>query len=240
MAETEEIAGGAGHFGAFMRRHSRTLQSVGVLLFLSTFIVRDVLREGVKDFLGNLNSARSTFAVRGDLGRIREQIEQLIKDKDQRQQREPEAFSEARTLGDLSMLEQSTYAVINSADTLCNLAKAMSDAGDRERACAMVESSTAFARRLSKARDDVGRLRGADVSAQRSALCEKLANEYYGVANSVDFGGQPIIERAGKEQEENEGRYRLLSVVYYGLFMIGLTLGAVGTFFGIKGVGVGA
>jgi hypothetical protein len=40
---------------------------VGVGIVLATFVVKDAVREDLKDFVDDLDSASGVFAIRGDL-----------------------------------------------------------------------------------------------------------------------------------------------------------------------------
>jgi hypothetical protein len=231
LQKTSDAPDGAG-LGGWLRKHSRTLQSLGILTVLLTFIVRDVLREPVKDSTGSLSAARSVFAVRNDLAEIKEQLEGITGQPTERTSGSEKAV-EAKVRADMVLLSESVYVTKASAESLCNLTKTMSNSADQKTACDLIESSKTLAKDIAEGRATIETLRGAD---ERVAFYGRLADRSYKVALAVSMFGLSFIEHADKEQEEKEGKYRFLTYVYYGLFGIGLALGAVGTLFGIKGL----
>jgi hypothetical protein len=51
----------------FLREHNRVLALIGAAIAFGTFVIKDGLRENLKDLVGSLENARSVFAIRNDM-----------------------------------------------------------------------------------------------------------------------------------------------------------------------------
>ena len=58
------------HFRAYLHAHSRVLTFAGALIVFTTFIVKEGLRERVKDLSDSIEDAETVFALRSDTGEV--------------------------------------------------------------------------------------------------------------------------------------------------------------------------
>jgi hypothetical protein len=230
-----------GRIGDFLRRHSRTVQSIGVLIVFATFFVKDVLREREKEFGDNLAAAQRQFAVRANLSEITAHIDTILQTLDMSHQAQPNALSEKELRLAIQTLLHSALGAKVSAENLCELAKAVSGEQDRAAQCHNVETTGVFITKLSAAGDNLGGFAGKSNGQARLEFLNLLRNEFYSIALNVDadFGGAALLQHANHQKEVNERRRGFLNTIYYTLFITGIALGALGTYYGIKGIGGG-
>jgi hypothetical protein len=63
---------------SFFRKHSRFLSFVGALIVFATYIIKEGVREDLKDLISSIATAESTFKVRADNGSIQNQLKSLL------------------------------------------------------------------------------------------------------------------------------------------------------------------
>jgi hypothetical protein len=65
--ESDKSKANTRRFGSSrLHRHNRLLTFVGALIVFTTFVVKEGLRERLKDFVDSVGAAESTFMIRGD------------------------------------------------------------------------------------------------------------------------------------------------------------------------------
>jgi hypothetical protein len=68
---------GVSTFRMLLRRHAQVLTFVGALVVFATFIVREEVRENLKDLIASIDSAQSVFSTRRDVAVIADELDVL-------------------------------------------------------------------------------------------------------------------------------------------------------------------
>lgn len=55
---------------AFFRRHGKWVSFVGAIIVFLTFVVKEGVRENLKELIASISSAEDTFATRGDTAKV--------------------------------------------------------------------------------------------------------------------------------------------------------------------------
>ena len=66
----------------FLRKHQRLISFIGASIVFATFIVREVVREHLKDLADSLDQAENLFAIRGQLYSTNQRLRQIAHQQD--------------------------------------------------------------------------------------------------------------------------------------------------------------
>jgi hypothetical protein len=62
---------------SFFKRHGKWVSFIGALIVFSTFVVKDAIRENLKNLVDSLASAENNFAIREDSALLSTEIAQI-------------------------------------------------------------------------------------------------------------------------------------------------------------------
>ena len=63
--------------GGFLRKHHRSVTLIGAIIVFVTFIVKEALRDHLKDLVDSIENARSVFLIRDGEDALRSQLESI-------------------------------------------------------------------------------------------------------------------------------------------------------------------
>jgi hypothetical protein len=66
----------------FFRRHERLISFIGASIVLATFILREIVRDHLKDLADSLDQAQSVFSIRGQLDETNLRLRLLLSHAD--------------------------------------------------------------------------------------------------------------------------------------------------------------
>ena len=218
-----------GRLKRFARRHDRLISFIGASVVLITFIVKDEIRQDLKDLVDSIDQAENVFMIRSDSRDLGEQVEHLqhdLRDKG----------TKWRGLASSDWYYRSVTAELDSAVHL--LAKTPhGDEFDEEALGLWSKRSEYMSSSLTPiaplSEDPIVRDKAAEARARK--LKEKLWEDVYLLDTKTRGFGARVVDMARKVEVREEGRYRVVKGVSYVLYLIGWGLGLLGTMFGAEG-----
>jgi hypothetical protein len=229
---------------------------VGVGIVLATFVVKDAVREDLKDFVDDLDSASGVFAIRGDFNMIAFQLRVIEQKVDHVEQLTANPTKDPFTLLAVNQQAMIIREWLDAAEiTIDNVARLS------ERLSA--ERTEFYARSLATIRGQVKvarvAFRAAGVVAATAAsrgnpdgtpaLLDRTEifrantdaqNKTTTLVNATETISKAIREEAEALKLQKEQRYKTLTIVSYVLFGIGWILALIGRLIGdesISGIG---
>jgi hypothetical protein len=70
----KKLKAGGGSLKAILRKHSQLVTFFGAFIVFATFMVREEIRESLKDLVSSVETAQTVFASRRDTSTIAEQL----------------------------------------------------------------------------------------------------------------------------------------------------------------------
>jgi hypothetical protein len=213
----------------FLQGHRRLLLFVGASITLVTFVVKDEIRQDLKDLADSIDSAENVFMIRSDSRDIMEQImwvQQLIKEQGPRRSvLPPIAYFRSLSAG------------LNSSVHL--LAKVPHGEELDERAAVILLKRNKWMDQslppLSPiAERPIPRDSAADAAEESRAL--ESWKEVFFLNGEVQQFGVEVLELAHKVEAQQEHRYRVSKYVSYFLYPLGWLIGLLGTLVGVEGL----
>lgn len=218
-----------GRLRRFARRHDRLISFIAASVVLITFIVKDEIRQDLKDLVDSIDQAENVFMIRSDSRDLGEQVEYLQQDLGDK-------GTKWRRLASSDRYYRSVTAELDSALHL--LAKVPHDeVFDREAS----DLSTKLSKWMSNSLTRVAPLpegptvRDEAAEARTRKLKEKLSADAYLLDTQTRGFGARVVDMARKVEVREERRYRVTKYVSYLVYLIGWVLGLFGTMFGAEG-----
>ena len=227
---------------SFFGRHSRMLSFVGALIVFATFIVKEGIKEKLKEDLDAISNAETVYAIREDNTRIsgsRITVEwRQIKDNSLGPASDPSGQAD-RNEQKADLLDETDDALNSSFSNLFILEKAAREFDARDIPNLKDEHDM-----QDKLKDDYdGMLAGGmtdDHYLEPSPKDEHDLDDFVKFEDNSEFNltrndliGTHIQELIEDKRERNERYYSIASILSYVFYVIGWTLGLCGRLFGV-------
>jgi hypothetical protein len=233
---------------AFLRRHERLLVLAGTLITLMTFLVRDVLRENLRDIVASIDSAESTFLLRGATREISDQLATLSEsvnaiEKQQRAARKrlsSDVLDKLRETDDQlhrheAALRQKENSFVVSLDSFGRLIEKLPDDPDRDK---QWQTFNKFWSELESSELEFNSALVNDRKTDEDPLHHALR-----VEGDVDLNQMKLGLLAAKTLDDAEAikksRERWLNVcncAFYSVVTMGVCLALLGRLYGVDSV----
>jgi hypothetical protein len=228
---------------SFFRRHERLFSLLGAVIVFSTFIVKDAIREQLRDFVTSLNSAQDAYIAQENSAREQEAIQKVpLKITEVSSEKEIKAASEKEEFNAAEQKEikakynryfdNANDAADSQLDRIGRLVKKMSERDQ-------------YAAQINALRDEFHKLKvnggiyynptSADLVPNESE--SRLSqSEWWKMSEAVCSKSnhlvEEIVKRAEAELEVSERRYARLTWITYALYALGWGLALVGRLYG--------
>jgi len=220
------------------------LTFVGALIVFSTFIVKDALKEQLRDFGDSIDKAESLYLVREDTMAILKELQPL--------QRQPYYNEEIQNppqrlkrLGDFADLvkrdhELNHMAVLKSEDLLTRLPESVrrQDESDLNSINEKYASDHATLREWDERYFKSGLSSRRVTTAQEDLIVglELIGGEFEGITSTFTA---KVLAQARQVEASNERRYEIATWASWFLYVLGWGLGLAGRLVGVEGIGDG-
>jgi hypothetical protein len=222
----------------FLTKHRRVMTFVGALIVFVTFVVKDGVRERLKDLAASINSAESVFAIRNDtattamwLQRIQEQVDWVS---------EKVTLKGTKYSGDMVERLHSSLEITNEVHE--SLAVSLDNISQ------LLEKVPGQRQNEKKHKEIEDRLR--DLREQREALLmvftrepmsilwkiAPLLNETQMASDGARQLAKDVLTEAAKERKQRETLLGVCTWMSYILYTLGWGLGLAGRVYGVGDV----
>ena len=238
------------------KKLTRALSIIGAGIVLATFVVKDAVRENLKDFVDDLDNASAVFAIRRDFNTAAFQLRVIEQKIDRVEQLTGNATKDPFTLLAVNQQAMIVREWLDAAEITIDNVSRLSErlSSDRTeyygRALAttrshLSEARTAFRTAGVVAAKAAARLNadGTPSSLDRIDILNAntdVSNKTNEVVASAENLSKTIREEAESLKSRKEHRYTWLTLASYILFGIGWTLALIGRLVGddsIAGIG---
>jgi hypothetical protein len=240
-----------------LHRHNRLLTFVGALIVFTTFVVKEGLRERLKDFVDSVGAADSTFMIRGDtnisnslLRSLEEDIGDVERNKAIRETGivAPSSVHLYYSWRDLSMMGQSIKANLDNVARLMRklpnqganiaqletLKKALEDDGRSLDNLYKALPINPGYRLLFPEKDIIKRMSEQDLQA-----FDALRKHFHSLESDANRFATEVLNISEGLRDKNERSYGIYTWVSYGLYTLGWGLGLVGRLYSVEGLPAG-
>jgi hypothetical protein len=239
----------------FLKKHPRLVSFIGASIVLATFILREVVRDHLKDLANSLDQAQSVFAIQGQLDSTNQRLRWLLNHEDfeitlkqiRRIAKSGPTFEDTKD-GIDSLLEQDISVVADLQATQQNLNRLLRKL-----------PSNAYPTDLQGNDDELKRMKEERDGLETKMLACSNANDptencSLDFVNEIDKESDALdvklfwmgrklrkasgntLEEAEKELQRREAWYSYANVASVFLFIIGWSLGLVGSLYQVKGL----
>ncbi len=225
-------------------RIKRTLSIVGVGIVLATFVVKDAVREDLKDFVDDLDNASGVFAIRGDFNTIAFQLRVMEQKIDHVEQLTASPTKDPFTLLAVNQQAMIIREWLDAAEiTIDNVAR-LSERLSSDRIAFYAQSLMTLRGQLQDARVA---FRAAGVAAARAAsrgnpdgtpalqdrdeilrANTEVQDRTTALVTATANLSKVIREEAENLKSQKEHHYKVLTIVSYVLFGLGWALALIG------------
>ncbi len=235
---------------SFVQLHGTLTSIIGALIVLTTFIVKDSLREDLKDKIGNLQASVAQFE--GTAGRIItasetdaafEAWQGYFKSKLQ----SPEIEFERK--GPLELRKEEFDAEVDKADTtyrssgkllkqldgLENVRKDYDALGKRLFSI-RVRTSMKVSDAIVQNVDQMSKAEAQAALTNARKTLYSAGIQITILSSSVFSEGESIVDKAGDEQRALETKYKRITILSYFLYVLGWCLTLLGRVFRVDGL----
>jgi hypothetical protein len=198
----------------FFGRHGRILTLLGALIVFLTFVVKDGLREHLKDAASSISAANDVFAIREDNMGTRLELEELKKDLD--------GNATGQSWSDIRIVQAKCRRMYYALGAVAYLVKAADDKEDTPTIRSLDQELTKIrfdSLALNMSASTVGTL-GQSASALELRMA-KFEDD--------------VVERARLKLQQRQALYDSWTWISYVLYTIGWGLGLVGKLCGVPG-----
>jgi hypothetical protein len=199
----------------FMRNRNRLLTYVGAFIVFGTFVVKDGLREHLRDAAGSISAASNVFAIREDNIETRLELADLKKnlaDKD----------AANRSWSDVRVVQTKSQQMYYSLGAVAYLIETTHDEEDVPRITVLDQELTKI--RFGSLDLNMSPSTVSALSLSASALELQLAQ----------FEDE-VMQHARLKLQRKQELYDIFTWVSYVLYAIGWGLGLVGKLYGVDG-----
>ena len=208
-----------------MHGYRRLLLFIGASIALSIFVVKDEIRQDLKDLTDSINTAENVFMVRSDSREVIIQvarIQQLLEGKPSwTGLASSEAYYRSLTAqldSTLHLLAKVPHGGEFDREAIDLMAKRNQWMADSLRPMAPISEGPVV-------RDE------AEEKAEK-ALGQKLWNDAFLLDGQVQSFGSSVVDMARKVEAHEEHLYRISKYASYTLYSLGWLVGLIGTLFG--------
>ena len=224
----------------WIRRHQRMLTFVGALIVFGTFIVKDALRDQLRELGDAIKSAEDVYLVRSDLNSVvrllldlRGRIDHL---RGYSLQDAEEGTQDA--VGQMMELDSLDAAwLINSEQLLHKLPMQVQEEDHAE-----LESLKTKRKNIEAQFGDVmsaGSGKPQKTAAELSKLANDILRDSFDIGQRTSILSDKVLQRAREIEATTEHRYELATWASYILYAIGWGLGLAGRLVGVEAIGGG-
>lgn len=225
-----------------VRRNHRALMLCGAVVIFATFMVKEALREQLKDLVDSLELARSVYLIRSDSALVSNQLMSVLNEVDdlklavKSQNTENDDYSD-EIAGDLEFVREQIIQVDAAFENTLQLLERLPDQKTR------IE-------RVKKVQVDLYTLAKERTSLDSEIEAERTTNSYatYVMARnlrtkSYDFCvrgytfGEDAITEAEAFKARKQERYHFYTLASYGLYALGWGLGLLTTLCSVGNTG---
>ena len=238
---------------AFLESHNRLFSIVGAGIVLLTFVIKEGLRDRVKDLADSINAAETLFLIRGDNTITSAQLSLLLQDVmhterilEHKPIHDPafeNHFDNMNLTAKRSLVGQSNI-IETSLDNISRLMETLPrDSAGTER----LESLRAelWRNRLDpfwtflfsyKLEELAGIPMTDEVYKSTSSKLSQLDQKMFNLADKTDAMAQQVLKGAEEARKRTEHAYSVFTWASYALFALGWSLGLLGSLFDVKGL----
>ena len=234
----------------FLERHSRLLSIAGLVLVFVTFIVKDAIREQLKDSLDSISAAENLYLIREDSAAIKE----LVTDDDKRLDSVLRSMNPSKDTEKPSQLDEMlgktverdrTYTLVESSlENTSRVVETLPDPNSKRVQLLNLKRELEDIRKLDKEAqnitsdffknltiDDV--LKNDPTKKQEALhkdveLEEPLVSRTFALVIETSQAMNSVTEEARKQYESQERLYKLFTWLSYLLYAAGWGLSVVG------------
>lgn len=230
----------------FLRRHNRLLSFVGVLIVFITFVVKEGLRERIKDLADSIGTAQNLFLLRNDGTVTARQVESLQAQLAQLEARQDKEAPWVPSTMYLTTITSRAYGAKRCADSIATFVSALpkhaaydkrlKELDDEQQdlkvavAVAVATDVTPLAAQLG-----IGAVPTGD-QAERRAEAERQINELNTLSWKVFTDGQNLADDVLRDAEgvkkKREDYYAIYTWASFALYSLGWSLGLIGRLYG--------
>jgi len=230
-----------------LRRRHRLLMFIGALIVFGTFVLKDALREQLKDLVDSISGSENLFLLRGDSAQIMRSFDALNAKMDaERFFDEP---AKSRLVASPTLVELSIWHLepsVNRDKATLDYASAMLEKlpkRDTRDIIAKIDAARSnlnlYSHGVTDLASKVWTIHSKDdpasvaVLRQASTLADDQANIYLEISHTEEA----VLDRAREKAQYYERRYMVYTWISYVLYGIGWLLGLAGRLVGVEGVG---
>lgn len=207
-----------------------------------TFLVKDALRDHLKDLADSIAQAQSEALIRRDVYEVRLQLQSIAHLMTRDGSGAPTSLSEKqRTFGlrsELPELESTSSDLATACNSMRRLSKAMDESADEENAVCW--AATKHQETLDEVVSQTGPLSAPPLTAETLSRLEPevehLRNELTSLQAQASIVSAAQVHRADSIRLSDEHRYSGVVKVSYVLYGIGWLFGLAAKVFGVSGV----
>jgi hypothetical protein len=231
----EEDVVAASTLRAFVKRHDRWLVILGGFLLITTFVVKEIVRENMKELKDSLAGAEQTFRVRAEFGSLHREL-QVINSRLGSAQTSPSEpvkipDNDTRVREELEKLKERTRRIEEYMGTIDDLVQKMVlDTDDRKDYDKLQAQERLVVDSLQNIQNGTG------VAEVKLPMIANGLNDADKVEKQLSEVMVDVLPVARAEEESRERRYQYVSWVSYGLFLIGSVFSLIGRIVGINGL----
>ena len=219
----------------FVKRHDRQLAIFGGFLLLATFVVREIVRENLKELKDSLAAAENTFRIRDEFMLLHRQLKAV----DERMGKSENTSTLPLTITldpskriseEQVKIAQLSEAIAEEMDNIGDLVEKMQLNPDDAKDYVKLVADT------DDVKDSYQKVMMRDGSMESKMLEMIKAEEKAQQLQHTLLTDVRILEEAREQEHRREKEYRVVTYVSYALFLIGSALGLLGKIYGLKGM----
>jgi hypothetical protein len=202
----------------FVKKHERAFVIAGTLLAACSVLLKEVVREDIKDFRDSLGAAKTAFVISKGFLTIHEQIGLSLRETS------GTAADETKQSRIITLIE----AFEAEVDNMGKIFKVMEQNPDDEQ---MFKSTKKISKMIG---DELGQIRQLQDSPAKTDKLTEL-EKFAGSWAQRTFNWQERILREAEEQEsEREKTYKRVSYLLYAFVILGAITGLLGKILNVK------
>lgn len=237
------------------KKHKKLLPIIGAGIVLATFVVKEALREDLKDFVDAIDSAAGVFVIRGDFNSTAFQLRVIEQKIDRVEQVTTSTTKDPFTLLVVNQqmmifreLHEGAESSLDNAFRLSQkfpngrkityqseISKLRADLEEARKA--FREEGVVVARASSRIGPDLVPIGEDRISIANATT--GLFNQTNSLLTSVQALSTKILREADEIEERKQKRYDFLTKGSYLLFGIGWLLGLIGKLLGVDAIDAG-
>jgi hypothetical protein len=223
----------------FLGQHRRLMTFTGALIVFVTFVLKDGLREQLKDLVSSIDSAESVFAIRNDtattamwLQRIQEQVD-WVAEKIKLKGTSYSGDMVERMHSSLEIMNEVYESLAVSLDNISQLLEKVPGQKENEKKHREIEE------RLRNLREQREALLVVVTREPMSILWRiaPLLNETQKASDDTRQLARDVLAEATKKRKERENIVNATTWASYVLYTLGWGLGLVGRVYGAEEIG---